>query len=45
MNNTSVEAAIGALVIAVAVGFFGFAYATSGQRSVSGGCTLPVWSR
>ncbi len=40
MNNTSVEAAVGALVIAVAVGFFGFAYATSGQRSVSGGYTL-----
>ena len=40
MNNTSVEAAIGALVIVVAATFFIFAYATSGQGGVSGGYTL-----
>jgi phospholipid/cholesterol/gamma-HCH transport system substrate-binding protein len=40
MNNTSVEAAIGALVIVVAAAFFAFAYATSGQGSVRGGYTL-----
>jgi phospholipid/cholesterol/gamma-HCH transport system substrate-binding protein len=40
MNNTSVEAAIGALVILVAAAFFAFAYATSGERGVSGGYTL-----
>src|SRR5207249_5284139 len=40
MNNTSVEAAIGALVIVVAAAFFIFAYATSGQGGVSGGYTL-----
>jgi phospholipid/cholesterol/gamma-HCH transport system substrate-binding protein len=40
MNNTSVEAAIGALVILVAAAFFAFAYATSGERRVTGGYTL-----
>ena len=40
MNNTSVEAAIGALVIVVAAAFFAFAYATSGQGSVRSGYTL-----
>jgi phospholipid/cholesterol/gamma-HCH transport system substrate-binding protein len=40
MNNTSVEAAIGALVIVVAAAFFAFAYATSGEGSVRSGYTL-----
>jgi phospholipid/cholesterol/gamma-HCH transport system substrate-binding protein len=40
MNNTSVEAAIGALVIVVAAAFFVFAYATSGEGGVRGGYAI-----
>src|SRR3954454_20739119 len=39
-NNTTVETAIGAAVILIAVAFFGFAYATSGRSEGSGGYTL-----
>lgn len=40
MNNTTVETAIGALVIVIAAAFFGFAYVTSGSGSTSGGYHL-----
>src|SRR3954462_6535108 len=39
-NNTTVETAIGAAVILIAIIFFGFAYATSGKSEGSGGYTL-----
>jgi phospholipid/cholesterol/gamma-HCH transport system substrate-binding protein len=37
MTNTTVETAIGALVILIAAGFFAFAYSTSGAGTASGG--------
>src|SRR5436305_9121214 len=40
MNDRSVEAAIGALVIVVAAAFFAFAYATSGKGGVRNGYTV-----
>jgi phospholipid/cholesterol/gamma-HCH transport system substrate-binding protein len=40
MNNTTVETIIGAAVIAVAVGFFGYAYKASGASGTKGGMTL-----
>lgn len=40
MKNTTVETAIGALVILIAAGFFVFAYSTSGAGTASGGYTL-----
>lgn len=40
MKNTTVETAIGALVILIAAGFFLFAYSTSGAGTASGGYTL-----
>ena len=40
MKNTTVETAIGALVILIAAGFFAFAYSTSGKGSTTGGYTL-----
>jgi len=40
MNDRSVEAAIGALVIVIAAAFFAFAYVTSGKGSVRGGYVL-----
>jgi len=40
MKNTTVETAIGALVILIAAGFFAFAYTTSGKSSASGGYHL-----
>jgi phospholipid/cholesterol/gamma-HCH transport system substrate-binding protein len=40
MNNTSVEAAIGAVVIVVAAAFFVFLYLTSGGAAVRDGYTL-----
>lgn len=40
MKNTTVETAIGALVILIAAGFFAFAYTTSGKGSTTGGYTL-----
>lgn len=40
MKNTTVETAIGALVILIAAGFFVFAYSTSGAGTASGGYRL-----
>jgi phospholipid/cholesterol/gamma-HCH transport system substrate-binding protein len=40
MKNTTVETAIGALVILIAAGFFAFAYTTSGKGSTASGYTL-----
>jgi phospholipid/cholesterol/gamma-HCH transport system substrate-binding protein len=40
MKNTTVETAIGALVILIAAGFFAFAYTTSGKSSTTGGYRL-----
>ncbi|HTN96232.1 MAG TPA: outer membrane lipid asymmetry maintenance protein MlaD [Nordella sp.] len=40
MKNTTVETAIGALVILIAAGFFVFAYSTSGAGTASGGYML-----
>jgi phospholipid/cholesterol/gamma-HCH transport system substrate-binding protein len=40
MNNTTVETIIGAAVIAVAVGFFAYAYQASGASDTRGGMTL-----
>jgi phospholipid/cholesterol/gamma-HCH transport system substrate-binding protein len=40
MKNTTVETAIGALVILIAAGFFAFAYTTSGKGTTTGGYTL-----
>jgi phospholipid/cholesterol/gamma-HCH transport system substrate-binding protein len=40
MKNTTVETAIGALVILIAAGFFTFAYTTSGKGSTTGGYRL-----
>ncbi len=40
MNNTTVETAIGALVIVIAAAFFGFAYMTSGSATTTGGYRL-----
>ena len=40
MNNTTVETAIGALVIVIAAAFFGFAYMTSGSADTGGGYQL-----
>ena len=40
MKNTTVETAIGALVILIAAGFFAFAYTTSGKGNTTGGYTL-----
>lgn len=40
MKNTTVETAIGALVILIAAGFFVFAYTTSGKGSTTGGYRL-----
>jgi phospholipid/cholesterol/gamma-HCH transport system substrate-binding protein len=40
MKNTTVETAIGALVILIAAGFFVFAYSTSGKGNTTGGYTL-----
>lgn len=40
MKNTTVETAIGALVILIAAAFFIFAYSTSGKGSATGGYRL-----
>lgn len=40
MKNTTVETAIGALVILIAAGFFAFAYTSSGKGSTTGGYLL-----
>ncbi len=40
MKNTTVETAIGALVILIAAAFFAFAYTTSGKGTGTGGYTL-----
>lgn len=40
MNNSTVETLIGAVVVAIAAGFFLFAYNTSGQGRTAGGYTL-----
>lgn len=40
MKNTTVETAIGALVILIAAGFFVFAYSTSGAGTATGGYRL-----
>src|SRR5262245_19629637 len=40
MKNTTVETAIGALVILIAAGFFAFAYTTSGKGSTTSGYKL-----
>ena len=40
MKNTTVETAIGALVILIAAGFFAFAYTTSGKSSTTSGYRL-----
>jgi phospholipid/cholesterol/gamma-HCH transport system substrate-binding protein len=40
MKNTTVETAIGALVVVIAAGFFAFAYTTSGKGNTTGGYRL-----
>ena len=40
MNNSTVETLIGAAVVAIAAGFFLFAYNTSGEGRTAGGITL-----
>ena len=40
MNNSTVETLIGAAVVAIAAGFFLFAYNTSGEGRTAGGYTL-----
>jgi phospholipid/cholesterol/gamma-HCH transport system substrate-binding protein len=40
MKNTTVETAIGALVILIAAGFFAFAYTTSGKSTTTSGYRL-----